>query len=237
MNVRLLRWVLGKAEPMRFLAITLILGLSASGPANATLIDRGGGLIYDDVLDITWTQDANLCVALGNCPGGLFVMQWDTAVDWADKLVFGGFEDWRLASVSRAGGLPTGGADAVVVCLTATELVCRDNELGYMYYHNLGGTFPDNLTGDQGLIQNIQALGYWSGTENPSATFPRAWGYSFFSGVEFNEGKGVNRAAWAVRPGDVLVRVPEPSTLLLLAAGLASLGFGRRRSQARAQRS
>lgn len=29
------------------------------GTGNATLYDRGGGLIYDDVLDITWLQDAN----------------------------------------------------------------------------------------------------------------------------------------------------------------------------------
>ena len=27
--------------------------------ANAALYDRGNGLIYDDVLDITWLQDAN----------------------------------------------------------------------------------------------------------------------------------------------------------------------------------
>jgi hypothetical protein len=28
--------------------------------ANAALYDRGSGLIYDDVLDITWLADANL---------------------------------------------------------------------------------------------------------------------------------------------------------------------------------
>ena len=27
--------------------------------ANSALIDRGNGLIYDDLLDITWLQDAN----------------------------------------------------------------------------------------------------------------------------------------------------------------------------------
>lgn len=27
--------------------------------AHADFLDRGGGLIYDDVLDITWLQDAN----------------------------------------------------------------------------------------------------------------------------------------------------------------------------------
>ena len=28
--------------------------------AEAELFDRGGGFIYDDVLDITWTQDAGM---------------------------------------------------------------------------------------------------------------------------------------------------------------------------------
>ena len=28
--------------------------------ANGELIDRGGGLIYDSLLDITWLKDANL---------------------------------------------------------------------------------------------------------------------------------------------------------------------------------
>ena len=32
----------------------------SSGAAQATLIDRGGGLIYDSVLNVTWLQNANL---------------------------------------------------------------------------------------------------------------------------------------------------------------------------------
>ena len=34
-------------------------------PAGATLIDRGGGLIYDTVLNITWLQDANYAQTMG----------------------------------------------------------------------------------------------------------------------------------------------------------------------------
>ena len=33
--------------------------------ANAALYDRGNGLIYDDVLDITWLQDANYAKTSG----------------------------------------------------------------------------------------------------------------------------------------------------------------------------
>lgn len=41
------------------LAVPVFLGLCVSGVAQAALYDRGGGLIYDSVLDVTWLQDAN----------------------------------------------------------------------------------------------------------------------------------------------------------------------------------
>jgi hypothetical protein len=81
------------------------------------------------VLDITWTQDANLIMQTDD---------WDGAVAWADQRIFGGFDDWRLASMSVAAGLPTGRTASVVDCSTATEEDCRDNELGHMFYQNLG---------------------------------------------------------------------------------------------------
>ena len=40
-----------------FLATSIFFGLT--GISNSSLIDRGGGLIYDTVLDVTWLQDAN----------------------------------------------------------------------------------------------------------------------------------------------------------------------------------
>lgn len=36
-----------------FLCAAMLLFFGVSGAADATLIDRGGGLIYDDVLNIT----------------------------------------------------------------------------------------------------------------------------------------------------------------------------------------
>jgi len=62
--------------------------------ANATLWDRGNGLIYDDVQDITWLQDANYSVSSGYDDDG--EMYWDAAVAWADQLTFAGYQDWRL---------------------------------------------------------------------------------------------------------------------------------------------
>ena len=38
--------------------------------ANAALYDRGNGLIYDDILDITWLQDANYAATQFAATGG-----------------------------------------------------------------------------------------------------------------------------------------------------------------------
>jgi len=76
----------------RILAAVIVASGSLS-VAQAELIDRGNGLIYDDVLNITWTQDASLGVTSG-------LHTWDRAVEWVDGLMFQGFDDWRLPSMS-----------------------------------------------------------------------------------------------------------------------------------------
>lgn len=184
--------------------LMLLVGLGVSLPAQSALIDRGDGLIYDDVLDITWLQDASM--------GGN--RNWAGAVSWADGLEVEGFEDWRLPSMD------VDGDGRVVLCSEASELECRDNELGYMYDHNLGGSGND-LTGDQGLIDNIQAI-HWSGTDVSN----HAWIFDFGGDESVQQGEAAkdrSNAAWAVRAGDVRP-VPAPATWSLLVAGLVGLG-------------
>ncbi len=187
----------------------------------AALLDRGGGFIYDDVLDITWTQSADLSGA----------QTWDNAVAWADGLSLFDtvrnvtWDDWRLASMSVASGLPTGSASSVVDCRTATEMACRDNELGYMFYRNLEGNFLQNLTGTQmtndGVeIQNIAGI-YWSGTEYALDTLG-AWNFSYSNGNQGPLAKRYEVFAWAVRDGDV-APVPVPSAMPLMGFGLIGL--------------
>ena len=60
--------------------------------AMAELHDRGNGLIYDDVQDLTWTQNAGL--------SGYRTSVSD-AIAWAENLVYGGFDDWRLPTTTQ----------------------------------------------------------------------------------------------------------------------------------------
>src|SRR5215472_15361646 len=131
--MQIMRWY---GRGIRAAAVGVVVPALCCGgalPVSATLIDRGNGLIYDTVLNITWVQDANLCLTLNDCVNGdaFGNMTWDDANTWAANLVYQGFSDWRLpyASVSAGAGPTTTATD----CSTATELACRDNEMGYMF--------------------------------------------------------------------------------------------------------
>ena len=52
-----------------FLIAALQLGLVST--VNAELFDRGNGLIYDDVLDVTWLQDAQYAKISGYDADGM----------------------------------------------------------------------------------------------------------------------------------------------------------------------
>ncbi len=76
---------------MKNLIAAVLLAFISIGAAQAALVDRGGGLIYDDALDITWLQDANYGAGSAYDNGtsatdGL--MTWDNALAWADNLSY-----------------------------------------------------------------------------------------------------------------------------------------------------
>jgi len=70
-------------ERVRVLLLILVVGFGFSGVSNASLWNRGGGLIYDDVLEITWLQDANYAYTNGDVqsPSNGY-MFWEPAKAW-----------------------------------------------------------------------------------------------------------------------------------------------------------
>ena len=66
--------------------------VALTGSAQAALIDRGGGMIYDTTRNLTWLANMNT--------NGL--MTWAAATTWANNLVHGGFDDWRLPTLNPA---------------------------------------------------------------------------------------------------------------------------------------
>ena len=175
---------------------------------SAALVDNGGGLIYDTVLDITWAQPDTY-------------RDWDAANTWAAGLTLGGVSGWRLPYISVAAGAgPFTGTP--IDCNTATEVDCRDNELGYMFYQNLSGTFLqpilDSGDPDLALFPTLQSDWYWSGTEFDSID---AWDFSFFNGEQYSGLKRFSyNYSWAVHAGNV---VPVPAAVWLFGSGLIGL--------------
>lgn len=128
--------------------------------SHADLIDRGGGLIYDDVLDITWLQDTNYALndpnASAEARDGMMI--WYEANAWVDSLSYYdevrgvAYDDWRLPTASPINGnsfnytVSNDGTTDKGYARTTTDGSdggWRDSsgtpvsELGYMYYVNL----------------------------------------------------------------------------------------------------
>ena len=212
-------------KAIRFLvagALVLVLG-----SAQATLVDRGGGLIFDDVFNVTWLSDANYANTMGNqigFTGGR--TDWAHANSWALNLSYTDtvrgviYDDWHL---------PT-----TVYSYPCTNGSC--SEMQSLYQRLLGpaiqqggdNVLATNHNSSYDLYQNIQPAFYWS-SQNPQQTND-AWYVDMSNGHMNTLEKGAPYLyAWAVRDGDVaaapIAAAPEPETYAMLLAGLGLMGF------------
>ena len=237
------------------LRLVACLFLCVSLNSFGALYDRGNGLIYDDVLHITWMQDANYAQTSGyaaaNAVGALYStstniqadgrMGWDAAKTWAAQLSYGGYDDWRLASANLMNASSPCQADDGSCDIGANNTT---GELGNMFYNNLGNlglvdtngnpqdhgvtnsSFTDGNSGASVSIVNVQNWIYWLGESAPNARY--GWTFYTDNGVQQQRYKFSGYYAWAVRDGDVS-SVPIPAAAWLFGGALVGLGLVRRR--------
>lgn len=229
-------------NPIRTLALAATLVVSTSG-ADAALVDRGGGMIYDSTLNITWLADMNYAKTSGySGPGGSADgrMTWSAAKTWADNLVYGGFSDWRLPTLNPSDTTcslnfnPGGGWP-----LQYYGYNCTGGELSHLFVSDLGNKAGESVLNQAGdtaqqmanlaMFSNVQSYHYWSGVEYAPIA-GGAWQFDTGNGSQYDDGGLSFRLyAVAVRPGDVAASVPEPQAAGLALTALVALALTRRR--------
>jgi hypothetical protein len=213
---------------MRKLIFLAAIILMAGSVSEAALIDRGGGLIYDTELNVTWLQDANYAytsgyiASLGTGTNGQMTRAqaetWAASLAYYDSVRNVTLTGWRLPKT-----LPVNGSsytDTGNFCNGSNDLSynigapgsaypgSKASEMAYMFYNNLGGKalvdFGCLNQADPGIqtpgpFINIQPY-YWSATEYPF--YANTWFvFNFQSGAQAYDNGWYY--AWAVRDGDV----------------------------------
>ena len=200
-------------QNLRAILLTFFAATGLAGAANAALIDRGGGLIYDTARDLTWISP-NTVAGYGSAP---FSPGWAAAVTFAEGVSYAGFDDWRLPSTVYP--------DAT--CEVASNAIganCKGSELGHLFYEVFGGTALQALPSSANLtLLPVNSLApYWSST--PSATSGYAYRFSMNTlqegyGYQAEQNTGFGTGAIVlVRSGDVTA-VPIPAVGWLVGAG------------------
>jgi hypothetical protein len=188
--------------------------------STAELFDRGSGLIYDDVLNVTWLQDANYAQTSGYDVDGQMTLAeaeaWAANLTYYDSVRGVTYEDWRLPNatdVGNDGATYTNYYQGVDYGFNITT----HSELSYMFYLNLGNTAayttagfntgcgtvaPNYCLASTGPFLNLQPDRYWTNQQYGTEA-GRRFIFYFNSGAQQYTDNGNVEYAWAVRDGDV----------------------------------
>lgn len=169
-------------------------------------------------------------------------MNWNEANDWANNLVYGGYDDWQLPAVNL-----TVDTNVAVGCDTFADHLDTpqygynsvNSEIGHLFYVDFGGTQTEPFTSgtnqaNLALFTNLVSAGYWMG---PAVHDDPSWGWFFSLDIGYQDvyPTDFGLVTVAVRPGDVVAlvvvaAVPEPQTpaLALLALGATVVARNRR---------
>jgi len=151
--------------------------------------DNGDGTITDNMTGLMWLKDGRYMETIGAGDNGK--MSWSEAVDWADNLVFNGYDDWRLpTTLEEDPDCEVGATNAIVVH-------CLGSEMGYLYWvQGVSSLTP-------GPFVNVPTRGMynWSGTAWSEHPDQRAWTFEFYQGQQGtgNITPNIKLNAWPVR--------------------------------------
>lgn len=230
-----------------------------TGNVQAALYDRGGGLIYDDVLNVTWLQDSNYAKSSGYDSDGR--MSWFEATAWTANLSYYDsvrdvtWNDWRLPVVKPVNGVSfnydysfNGSTDyGYNISAPLTPYAgSTASEMANLWYSTLGNIGRVNISGNL----NPASGGLFRAWDTPNYgpflnVYPSSYltdsvygldaNYTWIFRIEdtaqiSNSKYNIDLYAWAVRDGDVAaVAIPEASTYAMFLAGLGLVGFMVRR--------
>jgi hypothetical protein len=204
----------------------------------SAVIADSGGVIHDSPNDYDPSGTYTLSASDFNTSSGK--MDYWGALAWVNYLNvtnYGGSNQWALPTTvdsDASGGFPDG---------NGSDPAQSTSQLAELFYGGLGLVAGQSITtthnGAYALFSNLEANGYWSGTEYsvaPGTPFFRAgpdygWVFGGGSGSQSNDYKSLDFYALAVASGQVSP-VPLPDSAWLLASGLLGLtGLARRKAE------
>jgi hypothetical protein len=188
----------------RFFGIFFFALLFGYSPfARAALWDRGGGLIYDDVLDITFLDDATEMQWLDPAmPSRTVALNYVADIEYYDPIRDVIWDDWRMPEIT----------DITVTWPSMDTDV--ESELSHLYYNE----FSKNPF-DPSPFENLPEATYWLGSGGFGHPAPGIWAFQFTTGLHAGQDPYDYHYVLPVRTGDV----PIPGAVWLLGSGLIGL--------------